>query len=200
MLRTLIIYAHYETSGYLYELLKKIESHHRDQQTEVETIRLYDENFQAIRKDYEDRIYHMGVEAPLDVHQYQEKIAEADQIIFLFPLWWGSFPAILKGFIERVFPPELAHREQRIDLYHQKMVQMVALCDEGWIGHKDSNFKTSLDYLLNKAIFEQLGFIITPIIYVKNSVEISSDKKAQQTDRILQKLSNIPIKNPEGMG
>jgi NAD(P)H dehydrogenase (quinone) len=32
----------------------------------------------------------------------QARVAAADAIVFLFPLWWGGPPAILKGWIDRV--------------------------------------------------------------------------------------------------
>lgn len=38
-----------------------------------------------------------------DVLQAQQDLMEADHVIFHFPLWWGSFPAVGKGFIDRVF-------------------------------------------------------------------------------------------------
>lgn len=33
--------------------------------------------------------------------QYQEKLKNSDEIIFIFPIWWSSVPAILKGFIDK---------------------------------------------------------------------------------------------------
>lgn len=38
-----------------------------------------------------------------DVAAEQSKLLAADAVIFQFPLWWYSPPAILKGWIERVF-------------------------------------------------------------------------------------------------
>lgn len=38
-----------------------------------------------------------------DIITEQKKLLEADLIVLQFPIWWGSFPAILKGWIERVF-------------------------------------------------------------------------------------------------
>ena len=40
---------------------------------------------------------------PADVMTEIEKIRQADRIIFHFPIWWFSAPAILKGWFERVF-------------------------------------------------------------------------------------------------
>ena len=38
-----------------------------------------------------------------DVALEQSKLRKADAVIFLFPLWWFGLPAILKGWIDRVF-------------------------------------------------------------------------------------------------
>jgi len=44
-----------------------------------------------------------------DVQAEQEKLRQADGIVFHFPLWWFSFPAILKGWVDRVFAFGLAY-------------------------------------------------------------------------------------------
>lgn len=46
--------------------------------------------------------YANGTQTP-DVEAEQEKLKQADAVVFLFPLWWFSFPAILKGWVDRVF-------------------------------------------------------------------------------------------------
>lgn len=43
-----------------------------------------------------------GTVAP-DVAAEHAKLIWADLIIFQFPLWWGSMPAIMKGWVDRVF-------------------------------------------------------------------------------------------------
>jgi NAD(P)H dehydrogenase (quinone) len=37
-----------------------------------------------------------------EIMNEQSKLLAADLVILQFPLWWGSYPAILKGWIERV--------------------------------------------------------------------------------------------------
>jgi len=44
-----------------------------------------------------------------DVMREQEKIVAADVLIFHFPLWWFSVPAILKGWFERVWARGFAY-------------------------------------------------------------------------------------------
>lgn len=47
-----------------------------------------------------------------DVEQEQRKVLAADAVILLFPLWWFSMPAIMKGWIERVWAYGLAYGYQ----------------------------------------------------------------------------------------
>ncbi|MFI2780726.1 NAD(P)H-dependent oxidoreductase [Streptomyces sp. ALB3] len=44
-----------------------------------------------------------------DVRTEQEKLLWADTIIFQFPLWWYTMPAILKGWVDRVFTSHFAY-------------------------------------------------------------------------------------------
>jgi NAD(P)H dehydrogenase (quinone) len=46
--------------------------------------------------------YGSGTQAN-DIAAEQEKLLWADAVIFQFPLWWFGLPAILKGWIERVY-------------------------------------------------------------------------------------------------
>jgi NAD(P)H dehydrogenase (quinone) len=52
-----------------------------------------------------------AVEAvPQDVRQEQEFISWADMLTFVYPVWWAGMPALLKGYIDRVFCQGFAYR------------------------------------------------------------------------------------------
>lgn len=55
---------------------------------------------------------------PADVLVQQQKVANADALVFIAPVYFVGFPAILKGWIERVFTPGFAY----------------SLTHEGWRG------------------------------------------------------------------
>jgi NAD(P)H dehydrogenase (quinone) len=44
-----------------------------------------------------------------DIAAEQEKLRWSDAVILQFPMWWFSVPAVLKGWIDRVFTYEFAH-------------------------------------------------------------------------------------------
>jgi NAD(P)H dehydrogenase (quinone) len=44
-----------------------------------------------------------------DVAREQQEIAAADALAVFYPLWWGSMPAMLKGYIDRVLSDGFAY-------------------------------------------------------------------------------------------
>lgn len=45
---------------------------------------------------------------PPDIAAAQESIGRADHLVIVYPLWLGTMPALLKGFLEQVFRPGFA--------------------------------------------------------------------------------------------
>jgi len=49
-----------------------------------------------------------------DILEEQKKLAEADLVIFQFPLWWYAVPAILKGWADRILSYGFAYDANRM--------------------------------------------------------------------------------------
>ncbi len=58
-----------------------------------------------------------------DLKKAQENIVWADHLVFAFPIWWYSFPALLKGFIDRVFLPGFAFKYKEGSPVPEKLLQ-----------------------------------------------------------------------------
>ena len=64
-----------------------------------------------------DTVLHAGYagEQPLEpcLAAAQQDILWADHLVFVYPTWWGGLPALLKGFIDRVFLPGFAFKYRK---------------------------------------------------------------------------------------
>jgi putative NADPH-quinone reductase len=73
---------------------------------EVDALNLYDEAFQAVMSREERLNYH---DVPQNitpaVAPYVERLRAADAIVFVHPVWNYGYPAILKGYFDRIFLP-----------------------------------------------------------------------------------------------
>jgi putative NADPH-quinone reductase len=70
----------------------------------VERIEVARIDFRLIRsqQDFESE------SAPADIEAAQRALRWADHLVFVYPLWLGSMPALLKGFLEQTFRPGFA--------------------------------------------------------------------------------------------
>lgn len=108
MANTLIIYAHPNSKSFNHAILETTQAALTAAGDEVRVRDLYAQKFQPVL-GAEDFIA-MGNGAPqADVQEEQAHIKWADKIIFIYPMWWGDRPAILKGYIDRVFTNGFAY-------------------------------------------------------------------------------------------
>ncbi|HEY4611053.1 MAG TPA: NAD(P)H-dependent oxidoreductase [Ilumatobacteraceae bacterium] len=73
---------------------------------DVSLLDLYDEEFRPAMSLDERLAYH-GDRPILDpmVERHARIVQEADALVFVYPTWWSTMPAILKGWLERVMVP-----------------------------------------------------------------------------------------------
>lgn len=73
-----------------------------------------------------DPVLHAGYATPQSLEpalaDAQRAIAAADHLVFAYPNWWGSMPAILKGFIDRTFLPGFAFRYRKGSQWWDKLL------------------------------------------------------------------------------
>lgn len=77
---------------------------------DVDDCDLYAENFNPVLSADERRAYHDKVTNSAPVQHYVDRLRAADALILSFPVWNFGYPAILKGFFDRVFLPGVSFK------------------------------------------------------------------------------------------
>ncbi|MGJ0627845.1 NAD(P)H-dependent oxidoreductase [Xenorhabdus bovienii] len=109
-MKHMIIYAHPNPKSFNHAIKEKIISEIGNKGEEYSFISLYDEKFNPVLASSDFEALHRGEVLP-DVAKSQSMIKEADHLIFIYPIWWFGQPAILKGWIDRVFSNGFAYYE-----------------------------------------------------------------------------------------
>ena len=58
-----------------------------------------------------------------DLLEAWEKIKWADHLVWIHPVWWGGLPAIMKGFIDRLFLPGFAFQFKENSIFWDKLLK-----------------------------------------------------------------------------
>lgn len=72
---------------------------------EYSVIDLYEDKFNPVYEPEELALFHKGEYLDPIVKEYQEKLTASKKVVFIFPIWWGEAPAMLKGFFDKVMLP-----------------------------------------------------------------------------------------------
>ncbi len=105
----LIVYAHPNRKSFCRAVLQKVMDGLKETGHIVDLIDLYAIHFDP---DFDQR------KTPSTIAGHQKKIAWADGLVYIAPVYWLGFPAIMKGWFKRVFSAGFAD----------------ALTPEGWQG------------------------------------------------------------------
>ncbi|MDF7626796.1 NAD(P)H-dependent oxidoreductase [Leuconostocaceae bacterium ESL0723] len=107
-MKVLVIYAYPNHTSYNYAILDQVKKslgiHH-----EVQVLDLYEEDFNpTLFFDQEHRRHNLNQNEETAI--YRDMISQADFLVFIYPIWWSGMPAILKGFIDRIFSKDFAYK------------------------------------------------------------------------------------------
>lgn len=119
MKKILIINGHPDRESFCFDLAKSYKKGADLTGADCKLVNLIDLNF--------DPILHYGyrkrTELEPDLLSIQQDILNSDHLVFVYPTWWGTYPALLKGFFDRVFLPKFAFKYRENSLLWDKLLK-----------------------------------------------------------------------------
>ncbi|MCC6135146.1 MAG: NAD(P)H-dependent oxidoreductase [Candidatus Contendobacter sp.] len=103
----LIVYAHPNLRSFNQAILQTLDAALRERGHLTQTHDLYRMRFRAVL-DNDDLNRNWRGEPSEDTRREQEAVLWAQGLAFIYPIWWFGPPAILKGWIDRVFTRKFA--------------------------------------------------------------------------------------------
>lgn len=139
--------------------------------------------------------YQKRMELEPDLLKAWEMIQWADHLVWIHPVWWGGLPALMKGFIDRLFLPGFAYQYRENSLWWDKLLKgktahIITTIDQpGWYywlmyGRPSVN-------QLKKSTLEFCGVRVMKVTYlgiIRNSNEEQREKWLKKVKSLGQKL------------
>ena len=116
--RILVILGHPATTSFCAALAETYTHSAKNAGHEVRVLRLGELDFDPILHNGYTQIQALEP----DLLSAQADILWATHLTFVFPIWWGGIPALLKGFIDRIFLPGFAFKYRAGKAFPDKLL------------------------------------------------------------------------------
>lgn len=107
-MRALLVLAHPLNDSLCAHLARTAEVALLARGIDVDVLDLYAEGFAPALTADERRAYYAVPQPDAEITALQARLAAADMLVLVFPTWWFSMPAMLKGWFDRVWSPGFA--------------------------------------------------------------------------------------------
>lgn len=210
-MKILIVFAHPEEKSFNGALFRTTIATLEEAGHEVKTSDLYKSNFQPVsdqrnftrlkdatyfKQQHEELYAAQQHTFSTDILSEQEKVAWCDMMIWQFPLYWFSVPAILKGWIDKVFAMGKFYDTGRIYdrgvlVGKKAMLSVTTGGPEGnYVADRYGDIRSIL-FPIHRGILEFLGFsVLQPeIIYAVE--RLTDDERKMILNNWAKRLKNI---------
>lgn len=128
-MKTLIITAHPSEFGFTHKIADQYKKGIEERGSEAEIINLYQKDNQQDFLAFERG---NQIVADFSTERMQSKIKAADELVFVFPMWWADAPAVMKNYFDKNFISGFAYHAVNgkvTGLLNGKTASIFATCD-----------------------------------------------------------------------
>jgi putative NADPH-quinone reductase len=188
MPHTLLVLAHPRPDSLTAQVAGHLRARIEEADGTVDMLDLYAEDFDprltpVDEPDWEDREKKYSPE----VHAHMDRIVAAGDILVVFPVWWFAPPAVVKGWIDRVWNYGFAYGRSRPRLAGKRMLWL------GLAGGPDSDYAkagldSAMDVQLRFGVSEFCG-IADSSVRLLHATELSGVPQSQRPARVREVLA-----------
>ena len=167
-MNTLIVFAHPHVGSYCHSIMEAVQKGLRKSGQACKVIDLNKDGFDPVMRSKDLKAFAQlgkGETAALSeldplVLRYKKKLEWAESLVMIFPTWWMTMPAMMKGFIDKVIFPGVAYEmvDGRLELRLRRLrqVTVISTMNTPADAYRD-RFNNSIEGSLIRGTFNQIG-------------------------------------------
>lgn len=186
-MKHLIIYAHPNPKSLNAQFKEALVAYLQQEKNEVIVRDLYELRFNPVLSP-EDIAGQRKGEVSDDVKTEQRYISWAQCITFIYPIWWTGLPAVMKGYIDRVFSYGFAYRYDKgvqKGLLTGKQAFIINTHGKSYQEYKAIGMDSALSLTSDIGIYRYCGFEITQHLFFDKADRANADTIEQWKLKIL---------------
>ncbi len=131
---------------------------------------------------------------PEDIRREQEIIKGAKLLVFVYPIWWTGMPAILKGYIDRVFSYGFAYEErdgELVGLLSDKKAFVINTLGASEPDYRPSGMEECLIKTTDIGIFKFCGIEVIRHLFLYAVPYVRDDERKAMLDKVKKELEAV---------
>ena len=195
--RALIVLAHPVSDSLSHSIVTRVSNRLSDQGYVVEIANLSKEGFSPAMNASDVLHYRKGGSVSPEIEREQIRVDRADALFFVFPIYWWSVPAILKGWFERVLTGGWAYRTSDagkiVGGMAAKPVHLIATAASDESGFDRHGYTKAIRAQVVDGIFRYCGLKDTELSILFDADVVDNQKFEAFFDVVETKMDRISV-------
>ncbi|WP_312117144.1 NAD(P)H-dependent oxidoreductase [Brevibacillus reuszeri] len=162
-MKACIVFAQEGTDSFCHAILSRVKQSLDKQRISYELRDLYQMQFQPVFTSEDMHRVEQGTMSE-DIASEQTIITDADLLVMIYPVWWWSAPAILKGYIDRIFTNGFAFRYAEngpVGLLQNKQAIVITTTRESAETMSANGYDTVVKKQIVDGTLQMIGYDVT---------------------------------------
>jgi NAD(P)H dehydrogenase (quinone) len=127
------------------------------------------------------------------IHE-MKRIESSEALVYIFPVWWYSMPAILKGYIDRVWNYGFAYGPNKLPVQKIRWIAMVGETEKQF---KKRNYHLMMEHHLNIGLADFCGVSDSKVHFMYNTLgefeAYAEEEKERHFEGLLDKAYELGV-------
>jgi NAD(P)H dehydrogenase (quinone) len=195
-MKHLIVYSHPNIASFNHAIKETLVRVLKEKRQDVRVRDLYALHFDPVLKadDFETLL---AGKVPGDIAIEQDHVRWADQLTFVYPIWWARMPSIASGYIDRVFSKGFAYDYTAtgpVGLIPDKKVFMINTLGAPFSTYEQAGLFKSMEHLIDKETFRFCGMEMVGHKYFGSVPTVTDEDRKKMLEEVAGIAASWPVK------